>query len=132
MKKVYSQMLKLAEHFKASLLEEKAWWFLRWSYFGIDDHTSDATARVQFLNKYYDHTQGFTSYEDAVKLAYEHHNKMIVILDSSVPGNITMMHYTKDKLEIAMYNINQSWRQRTLADIAHSIFPAAKKITLSR
>jgi hypothetical protein len=127
LKKIYIKMLDLSSKFKLLLPEEKAWWFLRWAYFEVNGHQKDARARTEFLKIYFENSQKFLSYDEAVKKCNQNKNELLVILDDTIPGNLILMVTDKKdgKFRVYMYNINQIWMKSkpSLNEIARDLFP---------
>jgi len=134
--KLYKECLAIATEFKWSLPEEKAWWILRWSYFG-DETTNDeddAKARISFVKKFGNRPdfQGFISYNDAEEIVSKRKKKVAAFFDDTIPGNICLLMFSSSKKNyVQLLNINKHFNQdRTLLEMARDVFSNSGKFQM--
>ena len=102
------------------LPEEKAWWYLRWIYYGDESMRKHVEYREHFINNNLKNPKfhNFITYDQAKEIASSHRNKVVVFLSDTNPGNITIIKIKRNGQHfIKLHNIQS---KKSLEDIVHT------------
>jgi hypothetical protein len=114
--------------------EELSWWLLRWTYFGVYGSVEDTKVRLSFLHKYIidKDLQLFISMARARELATQNKGRVVVFLDSDIPGNLNFIVFTKEGFYVSMYNVNNTWKieKPTMHQLSKQRFPELKTVKM--